>query len=78
MAIQKKPATIIRSGNIKATIWENEGLQRAFYSTTFSRPYKDARGIWKNAHNFGLYELESLMNAALEAKEWLAAHTPKA
>ena len=78
MAIQKKPATIIRSGNIKATIWENEGLKRAFYSTTFSRPYKDAKGTWKNAYNFGLYELESLMNAALEAKEWLAAHTPKA
>ena len=38
MAIQKKPATIIRSGNIKVTIWENEGRNRAFYSATFSRP----------------------------------------
>lgn len=78
MATQKKPATIIRSGNIKATIWENEGLKRVFYSATFSRPYRDTEGKWQNANNFGLYELESLMNAALEAREWLAAHTPKA
>ena len=78
MAIQKKPATIIRSGNIKATIWENERLNRVFYSATFSRPYKDAEGKWHNAYNFGLHELESLMNAALEAREWLAAHAPRA
>lgn len=78
MASQKKPATIIRSGNIKATIWKNEGLNRVFYSATFSRPYKNAEGKWQTAYNFGLNELESLMNAALEAREWLAAHTPRA
>ena len=77
MAIQKKPATIIRSGNIKVTIWENEGRNRAFYSATFSRPYKNAEGKWHNASNFGLYELEPLMNVALKAREWLAAHTPR-
>ena len=53
MATQKKPATIIRSGNIKATIWENEGLKRAFYSATFSRSYRAAEGKWQNAYNFG-------------------------
>ena len=78
MAIQKKPARIIRSGHIKATIWKNEGVNRVFYSATFSRPYKDAAGKWHTAYNFGHHDLESLMKAALEAREWLAAHTPRA
>ena len=56
------------AGNIKATIWKNEGLNRAFYSTTFSRPYKNAEGKWHNAYNFGLYELESLMKATMKGR----------
>lgn len=77
MATQKQPATVLRSGNVKATVWENVGPKGPFFTATFSRPYKDAEGNWQNASNFGLYELESLMNVALEAKEWLMAHPPQ-
>ncbi len=77
MATQKQPAAVLRSGNVKATIWENQGPKGAFFSATFARPYKDAEGNWQNASNFGFYDLESLMNVALEAKEWLTARSLK-
>ena len=77
MATQKKPATVFRSGSVKAAVWENAGLKGPFFSATFSRSYKDAEGNWRNTSNFGLYELEQLMNVALEAREWVLAHPPQ-
>lgn len=69
-----KPANTIRSGNIKATIWENRGKGGQFFSATFSRPFKDQGGKWKNGNSFGVHDLENLLNAALEAKEWINAN----
>lgn len=77
MATRKQPATVLRNGSVKATIWENQGPKGPFFSATFARPYKDAEGNWQNSGNFGLHELESLMNVTLEAKEWLAARAPR-
>ena len=39
-----KPSNTIRSGNIKATIWENRGKNGNFFQATFSRPFKDEKG----------------------------------
>lgn len=69
-----KPSTTIRSGNIKATIWENKGEKGNFFSATFSRPFKDQGGAWRNGTSYGARDLENLLNAALEAKEWITAH----
>jgi hypothetical protein len=69
MATNKKPANQLRCGNIKATIWENTSEKGLFFSTTFSRPFKDQSGIWPNGSSFGLNDLEALMNVAVEAKE---------
>ena len=69
MATQdRKPATIFRCGNVNAAVWENTGEKRIFFSVTFSRSAKDAEGNWKNGFAFGLRDLESLLNAALEAR----------
>ncbi len=75
MATNKKPATMLRCSHIKATIWQNAGENGPFYSATFSRTFKDRSGAWRNAASFGLHDLEALMNVALEAKEWMSAHT---
>jgi hypothetical protein len=32
----KRPATTLRCGNIKATIWENTSEKGSFFATTFS------------------------------------------
>jgi hypothetical protein len=73
-ANNKKPTHTMRCGNIKATIWENVSEKGPFFATTFSRPFKDQSGAWRNGTSFGLNDLEALMNVALEAKEWITAH----
>ena len=73
----KRPATTLRYGSIKATIWQNVSEKGPFFATTFSRPFKDQTGAWRNGTSFGLNDLEALMNVACEAKEWIATHTLK-
>jgi hypothetical protein len=46
MATNKQPANTLRCGNIKATIWQNVSEKGPFFSTTFSRPFKDQSGAW--------------------------------
>ena len=73
----KRPATTLRCGKIKATIWQNVSEKGPFFATTFSRPFKDQSGAWRNGTSFGLNDLEALMNVAFEAKEWIKAHALK-
>ena len=65
----KRAATKLRCGNIKATIWQNVSEKGPFFATTFSRPFRDQSGAWRNGTSFGLNDLEALMNVAFEAKE---------
>ena len=77
MAINTKPTHTLRCGNIKATIWQNVGEKGPFFATTFSRPFKDRSGAWRNGTSFGLNDLEPLVTVASEAKELIAAHVLK-
>jgi hypothetical protein len=77
MATNNKPANRLRCGNIKATIWQNSSEKGPFFSTTFSRPFKDQSGAWRNGTSFGLNDLEAILTVAREAKEWIAAHVLK-
>jgi hypothetical protein len=77
MARNNKPANTLRSGNIKATIWQNASEKGPFFVTTFSRPFKDQSGEWRNSTSFGLNDLEALVTVAREAKEWISAHVLK-
>jgi len=56
----KRPAITLRCGNIKATAWQNVSEKGPFFSTTFSRPFKDQSGAWRNGTSFGLNDLEAL------------------
>jgi hypothetical protein len=78
MATQtKKPATTLRCGDIKAAIWMNAGEKGAFYSATFSRPFKDAHGNWNNSASFGLSDLDAISILASQAKQWIADHAAR-
>jgi len=72
LTTNKNPSITLQHGAIKAAIWLNEGAKGPFFSATFSRSFKDQNGAWRNANTFGLSDLESLMNVALDAKEWIA------
>jgi len=54
----RRPANTLRCGNIRATIWENRSEKGPFFATTFSRPFKDQSGRWRNGTSFGLNDLE--------------------
>ena len=77
MATNNKPVSTLRYGHIKATIWENASKKGLFFSTTFSRSFKDQSGTWRNGASFGLNDLEALLTVAREAKEWMASHALK-
>jgi hypothetical protein len=77
MATNNKHANRLRCDNIKATIWQNVSEKGPFFATTFSRPFKDQSGAWRNGTSFGLNDLEALVSVAREAKEWIAAHALK-
>ena len=67
--LSQRPATTLRCGYIKATIWRNVSEKGPLFWTTFSRTFKDQSGAWRNGTSFGLNDLEPLMNVAFEAKE---------
>ncbi len=67
----------LRCGTIKVRIWENASEKFPFFSTTFSRPFKDQSGAWRNGTSFGLNDLEALVTVARDAVEWIAAHILK-
>jgi hypothetical protein len=77
MATNKQPANTLRCGNIKATIWQNVSEKGPFFSITFSRPFKDQSGAWRDGTSFGLNDLEALVIVACEAKEWISTHALK-
>jgi len=77
MATNNKPANTLRCGNIKATIWENTSEKGPFFSTSFSRTFKDQSGAWRNGTSFGLNDLEALLIVARDAKEWITSHVLK-
>jgi hypothetical protein len=77
MATNNQPANALRCGNIKATIWQNSSEKGPFFSTTFSRPFKDQSREWCNGTSFGLNDLEALVTVAREAKDWISAQALK-
>jgi len=77
MATNKQPATTLRCGNIKATIWQNVSGKGRFLSTPFSRPSMDQSEEWRNGTSFDLMNLKALVTAACDPKEWIAAQVLK-
>ena len=66
-----------RCDNIKATTWQNISEKRLFFAATFSRPFTDQSGEWRNRTSFDLNDLEALLTVAREAKGWISVHVLK-
>ena len=77
MATNNKPANTLRCGSIKATIWQKVSEKSPFFATTFTRPFKNQSGAWRNGTSFGLNDLEALVTFVREATEWISAHALK-
>ena len=71
MATNKKPLAKIRHGFVNASIWEQPGKTGLFLTVSFSRSYKDKQDQWKHGHSYNIHEIESLINVAIDAQEWV-------
>ena len=46
-AQRKQPADVLRSSNLKATIWEQKTENGSMFNTTLTRSYTDKDGRWQ-------------------------------
>lgn len=61
------PAGTLRDGNLKATIWKNEGEKGPYFSTTFSRSYRDEEGNYRDTDSFSSADLLRVSELARQA-----------
>ncbi len=47
-----KPIETLRDGNLKASIWRNEGENGPTYSTTFARTWRDEKGQYRDSQSY--------------------------
>ncbi|MDG1288090.1 MAG: hypothetical protein P8P30_11115 [Rickettsiales bacterium] len=57
----------IRDGMLNADIWRNEGEKGAYYSTQFSRAYKDKEGNYRRTDSFSKDDLLRVSELARNA-----------
>ena len=67
MMEKNPPKDVLRDGNLKASIWRNEGENGAFLSTTFARTFKTENGEYKDTNSFNASELLRLSELARTA-----------
>jgi hypothetical protein len=62
-----KPVDTLRYGNLKATIWKNQGQSGPFYTVTFTRSYRDDDEQWHEVTSFNTGDLPTLAKLTLDA-----------
>ena len=62
-----RPADTLRDGNLKATIWKNQGENGVYYTTTFARTYEDKNGKLQDINSFSGTDLLRVSELAREA-----------
>ena len=72
-----KPEKKFRAGPISATIWENQGQNKAGEPVTYrtisiERNYKDKNDQWKSTNSFRINDLPKVTLVSSKAFEYLA------
>ena len=68
----ERPVQEYRAGGVKAAIWENEGERGKFFTTTFTRSYRDdTTGEWKETGVFMPDQLPKLNLVIGKAYEFI-------
>ncbi len=67
IASAKPPVDKIRIGLMTATIWERPSENSMFYSVTFERRYRDAKGEWHSSHSYDAADLLAFSKLADQA-----------
>lgn len=62
-----RPAEAIRDGNLKATIWENQGEKGPYHSVSLAKTYQDKDGNLRDTNSFGTNDLLRVAELARSA-----------
>jgi cell wall assembly regulator SMI1 len=62
-----RPVDVIRDGNLKASIWRNEGENSVSFATTIARTYKTEDGAYRESNSFTGTELLRVSELARKA-----------
>ncbi len=63
----KKPDHEVKVGNVRAAVWDNDGL----YSIKISRIYRDKDEQWRSSSSLGQRDLPNLCFASIELYNWI-------
>ena len=74
--MENQPEKKIRAAPVSATIWANEGTNKAGEKVTFrtislERNYKDKEGNWKSTNNMRVSDIPKAMLVLNKAYEYL-------
>lgn len=72
MSENSRPVKVIRSGEIEAAIWANQGNHGWMFSVTFTRKYK-TQTEWKSTGFIKPEQLGTMMILASTAAQWIMA-----
>ncbi len=61
------PASVLKDGNLKASIWENEGQKGTYFTTTFAKVYEDKNGKIRDTNVFNNSDLLKVSELARQA-----------
>lgn len=61
------PASVLKDGNLKASIWENNGQKGIYYTTTFAKVYEDKNGKLRDTNVFNNSDLLKVSELARQA-----------
>lgn len=64
------PVKRFRIGNLTASVWKNEGQERAFYTVDIQRSYKDG-DEWKNTTSLNASDLLNAAFLLQKANNWI-------
>ena len=70
-----RPVHRLRYGNVVAAVWANNSQAGYFYTSTFTRIYKDGDN-WGDTNSFEDRDLPNLAKAAADVHSWI--HNQKA
>ncbi len=62
-----RPETTLRDGNLKATVWRQQGKDRDFFTTDLAKTYEDKDGNLKDSRSFGEKDLLGIAELARQA-----------
>jgi len=64
---KNQPASVIRDGNLKATLWSNQSDKGVYVSTTFAKTYEGRDGQVKDTSSFSGTDLLRISELAKKA-----------